>query len=100
MIDLATSRRVNKRDNYICRYCGFDGRLFENWLHLSVDHVIRTADGGTDEDSNLVTACRACNEFMSSTKVSSFDEKKHLITQIRQEKLGEWETNVKPTIRH
>jgi len=58
-------------DNYRCDYCGLDmADEFESWLQLSVDHVVprSMARRGFDplllEDmANLVTCCRACNEF-------------------------------------
>lgn len=48
---------ILKRDGYRCRYCGRSGRD----VQLEVDHLIAVADGGTDEDDNLVTACGDCN---------------------------------------
>lgn len=56
---------------YRCVYCGLDMlATFENWLQLSVDHVIprqmreRGYDASLIEDiQNLVTCCRACNDF-------------------------------------
>jgi hypothetical protein len=54
---------ILRRDNHACRYCG--GSAPE--LHLTVDHVIPTALGGSDEPSNLVTACRDCNAGKSSS---------------------------------
>jgi 5-methylcytosine-specific restriction endonuclease McrA len=38
---LAKSRRdlaVFIRHNFQCVYCGHDGRTFEGWRHLEVDH--------------------------------------------------------------
>ena len=91
--------RIFQRDNYICQYCGFDGRSFDGWLFLSVDHVVRQADGGTNEASNLVTACRACNDFINRTTASGLDEKKRRIARRRQAQRAFWETHVQPTIR-
>jgi hypothetical protein len=56
---------------YACVYCGLDMRsTFEGWLQLSVDHVIpsQMKDRGYPADfvediTNLVTCCRACNDF-------------------------------------
>jgi len=45
------------RDGYRCTYCGATAK--EARLH--VDHVVSVRDGGTDDESNLVTACRECN---------------------------------------
>ena len=46
-----------RRDSFLCLYCGekFSRRL------LSRDHVIPFNQGGKDRWSNVVTACRRCN---------------------------------------
>ena len=52
-------------------YCGLDmAASFENWLQLSVDHVIprQMVNVGypselVEDITNLVTCCRACNDF-------------------------------------
>ena len=46
---------VFKRDAYTCRYCGKQGGKLE------CDHVTPASRGGSDDISNLVTACRKCN---------------------------------------
>lgn len=53
---------IFRRDNHACRYCG--GAAPD--VQLTVDHVVPVALGGTDEPSNLVTACRDCNSGKSS----------------------------------
>lgn len=50
-------RAIFRRDKYTCQYCGHRG----NVLTLHVDHVVPTSRGGTDNPSNLVTACWSCN---------------------------------------
>lgn len=57
-----TRYEVLRRDNHTCRYCG--GAAPD--VVLTVDHVVPTALGGSDEPSNLVTACRDCNAGKSS----------------------------------
>ena len=47
---------VFRRDNWTCRYCGFQGHDEITFRLLSVDHVIRQVDGGTDDESNPLTA--------------------------------------------
>jgi 5-methylcytosine-specific restriction endonuclease McrA len=46
-----------KRDSHVCLYCG------ETFRHrdLSRDHVTPVIQGGQDTWSNVVTACRRCN---------------------------------------
>lgn len=47
--------RIFERDGFTCAYCGSTGG------RLECDHIIPVAKGGTHEDSNLITACFACN---------------------------------------
>ena len=68
---MALSKRLRyevlRRDNHACRYCGAaapDARL-------TVDHVIPVALGGTDEPSNLVTACEPCNSGKSASSADA-----------------------------
>lgn len=64
---MAVSKRLRyeilRRDNHACRYCG---TAAPNAV-LTVDHVVPTTLGGSDEPTNLVTACSACNSGKSST---------------------------------
>lgn len=47
------------RDRHECVYCGDRQGPFE------IDHVIPWSRGGSDEEANLATACRACNQDKS-----------------------------------
>lgn len=49
-----TRRRVFKRDNYKCVYCG-------SGKNLTIDHVIPKSKGGDNSWTNLVTSCSRCN---------------------------------------
>lgn len=64
---MAVSKRLRyevfRRDNHTCRYCG--GTPPD--VKLTVDHVTPVALGGSDEPTNLVTACRDCNAGKSSS---------------------------------
>ena len=46
-----------RRDDHLCLYCGFPHHRAE----LSRDHVKPISQGGTDSWSNVVTACKRCN---------------------------------------
>lgn len=46
--------QIFQRDGFACHYCG-DGQ------DLTCDHIVPLVRGGSNESSNLVTACRACN---------------------------------------
>lgn len=48
---------ILKRDGFRCRYCGATGAKTQ----LHVDHIEPRSLGGSDEPSNLITACRECN---------------------------------------
>jgi 5-methylcytosine-specific restriction endonuclease McrA len=62
---------INLRDRFTCVYCLRD-------LHgaaasdVTLDHVKAKADGGSNDASNLVTACRACNCARQDKPVSRF----------------------------
>ena len=51
------------RDHFRCRYCG----RTPSEVVLEVDHAIPRALGGSNEVTNLVTACRDCNSGKSDT---------------------------------
>ncbi len=48
---------ILRRDNFTCRYCGRAAPGVE----LHVDHIIPVAEGGQNDEENLVTACQDCN---------------------------------------
>lgn len=67
---------VVRRSGPQCVYCDRDLiESYEAWLDLSVDHVVPTSTSWYDncadwlEDFfNIVTCCRACNEFLNRYK--------------------------------
>lgn len=63
---MAVSKRLRfevfRRDNHTCRYCG--GHAPD--ATLTIDHVVPVTLGGSDEPTNLVTACTGCNSGKSS----------------------------------
>jgi hypothetical protein len=63
---VAASKRLRfeilRRDGHTCRYCGAKSPD----VPLRVDHVVPVALGGSDDPSNLVTACEPCNTGKSS----------------------------------
>lgn len=56
-VSTRTRFEVFKRDRYTCVYCG----AHPPDVLLHVDHVVPQAAGGSDEITNLITACQACN---------------------------------------
>ncbi len=57
---------ILNRDGFRCQYCGVTP---QDGARLHVDHVISLNDGGSDDDSNLVTACTDCNLGKNSRSV-------------------------------
>jgi hypothetical protein len=64
---MAVSKRLRyeilRRDSNTCRYCGQSAPD----VTLTVDHVVPTALGGSDDPSNLVAACKDCNAGKSAS---------------------------------
>jgi 5-methylcytosine-specific restriction protein A len=63
-------RRILERDSWRCRYCGCvleRGLVFLD-ASATVDHVKPKAEGGTDEESNLVACCRRCQQRKASSE--------------------------------
>ena len=49
-------RRIFKRDNNECQYCGTN-------RNLTIDHVVPRSRGGKNTWSNMVTCCLKCNGY-------------------------------------
>lgn len=60
---------VLKRDNNRCRYCG-RGPAEDV---LEIDHIHPVSLGGTNQVSNLATACRTCNRAKHATPLLSLE---------------------------
>lgn len=58
--------KILERDKYTCQYCGQSAPN----VMLEVDHRIALADGGTDDEPNLVTSCWACNRGKNGLRQS------------------------------
>jgi hypothetical protein len=70
---------VFEQCGHVCAYCGYDMRTtYEAWLNLSIDHVIPAGDSRRlglpvewyEDVTNLVTCCRACNEFLNGYRLT------------------------------
>jgi HNH endonuclease len=64
-----TQRRrfaILERDDFHCRYCGRSAPR----VVLNVDHIVPRSRGGSDDDSNLVSACATCNSGKSARTIS------------------------------
>lgn len=98
------AHEVHKRDNFVCRYCGLDGKQWPNWLYLSVDHLLPQGHPKREQPEFKVTACRFCNEVRNRTPRAVegkspeqlVDEKRPDVLAARAEYKRFWEENVKP----
>jgi 5-methylcytosine-specific restriction endonuclease McrA len=58
-IRLSTRLAIYHRDGFACVYCGEGSE--EAGRGMTLDHVVACELGGSNEPSNLVTACLSCN---------------------------------------
>lgn len=56
------------RDGLTCTYCQ---RTAEQVVCLTLDHVVPHSKGGTDDASNLVTACDRCNSSLQDASLAA-----------------------------
>ena len=56
---------IYMRDGHACVYCSTHDKL-------SLDHVVAVSHGGTNSESNLVTACMPCNTARGNKTVKAF----------------------------
>jgi 5-methylcytosine-specific restriction endonuclease McrA len=66
--DFTLVGRLRKLDGSACSYCEreLDFRNGKKPNQATVDHVVPMSRGGSDEESNLVLACKECNERKSN----------------------------------
>ncbi|MZR64111.1 HNH endonuclease [Alcanivorax sp. DP30] len=64
-----TNRALFRRDQQLCLYCGkpFPERA------LTRDHIVPTSRGGRDIWSNVVSACRRCNQRKGSRRLEEIE---------------------------
>ena len=91
-VTLEEGRKILERDDYVCRYCGLDGRAsFENALAMRVDFVIPRARKGRKDPSNLVACCTPCNTIKGTRVYGSFEEAKKYVLARREELRKTWQ---------
>jgi 5-methylcytosine-specific restriction endonuclease McrA len=60
------------RDGLSCCYCGAS---VEGGAKLTLDHLIPHSKGGSNDQSNIITACFTCNSSRGSRSWSKFAAK-------------------------
>lgn len=64
-----TNRALFRRDQQLCLYCG---KHFAESA-LTRDHIVPTSKGGKDRWSNVVSACRRCNQRKGNRQLDDID---------------------------
>lgn len=91
-VTVEEGRKILERDDYVCQYCGLDGRAsFENALTMRVDFVVPRARKGKKDPSNLVACCTPCNTIKGTRVYANFDEAKKYVLQRREELRKTWQ---------
>ncbi|HMN45855.1 MAG TPA: HNH endonuclease signature motif containing protein [Povalibacter sp.] len=89
--------------HFTCVYCGFDGRTFDAWMQLSIDHIRPRSCGGTDEPNNRVAACGSCNSLTSrmtfapeASRAEMLEKKRQYVAESRRNYYKVWAEKVMP----
>lgn len=69
------NRELFRRDGHTCMYCL---RTLGD-RHLTRDHVVPLSRGGRNEWTNVVTACRACNQRKADRLLSETTMRLHAV---------------------
>ncbi len=93
-----------KRDDFLCTYCGLDGKVWPNWLYFSRDHLFPQGHPKRDNQEYIVAACITCNTFHNRTEFDVegktpqelIEQKKPLVPQRRTEYYAFWKEHVQP----
>ena len=94
---------THQRDNFVCVYCGLDGKLWPKWLYLSWDHLLPKGNPKRGEPEFIVTACTFCNGLHNRTRFNVKGKTpKELVAQKKEKVLARrseykefWEANVR-----
>jgi len=87
MLSLDTRFRILRRCGFKCVYCGRSAQE----IPLQVDHLQPVALNGTDDDANLIAACRDCNLGKSANAITSRAEPLTRAEQREMNVLELWE---------
>lgn len=81
-------QHIFERDNFTCRYCGWDSReSFKKFFvaNLCIDHIKPIVLGGKDDDSNLALSCHSCNLYKGKQDCQSFEDARTFVLKKRKE---------------
>ena len=75
---------VYKRDRWTCVYCGFDGRSFDSWMQLTLDHIIPQHQKKDHSKKNLVACCTSCNSITSRMEFETENREQILAAKLKR----------------
>lgn len=66
---------VLRRDNYTCRRCGWNHKLYNRSdpRHLELHHIRQHIHGGENSEENLITLCTVCHDAWHALSKDSVD---------------------------
>ena len=76
---------IIKRDGFVCRYCSVE----INYETHTIDHVVPTSLGGTEDAKNLVMCCVGCNKTAKNLLFPTFETKKQYLLKAKNRKRSE-----------
>ena len=63
-ISASLREQIRQRAGFVCEYCGVSETQAGG--ELTIDHYHPQAQGGTDDDANLLYCCPRCNSYKAS----------------------------------
>jgi len=87
MLKSSLAFKIQKRDNFICQYCGKDGlESALAWHQTAVDHFNpRLKEPERDAEENLKTACEYCNSLKGNRKFDTIEDVKAYLKKRKKE---------------
>jgi 5-methylcytosine-specific restriction endonuclease McrA len=82
--------KVRRQAKNRCGYCLLPQSLNPNLLEI--EHILATANGGSDNEENLWLACRLCNGH-KGTQAETIDPKTNKITALFNPRTQNWNEN-------
>ena len=82
---------IFKRDEFTCQYCGKEPPD----ALLEVDHIIPRKENGGDEEENLITSCRDCNQGKSGRMLNEIKFPKAKNLKKRNDEIKEREDQLR-----
>lgn len=76
---------IYQRDGHRCCYCGTDLRAASP-KHVHLDHLRPRVRGGSNEATNLVTACGGCNDARQDRSWRAFARQFDAVARIERQR--------------